>query len=802
MGKDFMFTITNIMLEILKDRNWDDESCGIKREIMNFFSGTLSFRSKGETSNSATRVMKVLEVSAGLLTDAKEPYMKGLILEDVVSVENTSNVYHLVLSILLFYEEVFACGRYKKLANKVMGDLMKLLLFYIQLSENEIDQYTLKPDDLVEDDMSFSSVRSQCLHILEDMCVYDELQKSFESAIFPIIQEQLQEAQALKAQGNKCWWKLQEACYYVISCKQETMMNCVNKSVGSNEILNFLSTIIIPDMSSDIPFLAGRSITVLSSFSSLLPEDDLTKLVDLMISHITPEGSEVLRIFSVRALYNMYEDYNEDDEAAFNVVMRSRIAAVFAACLNTLLSVEECLLDIMFELTTLLISHQPQVCVQHETVLMQSMLAIIKLNVCNLMFKTNFEAIFNIIGPLGLCVEPIKQVWLPYIVEVLNSGESTFEECELALEILSCVVRHAKDPFNKFLVDSCFPVLLGSIRRSTDTTMYLIATECIRAYLRSSSKYIREFTDESGLSGIEIVYNLMMHLLNPQNGEGSIIYLGRLVSAFLLEFSPVMGAEQIDSVLKGTLSMLHACKTPTGTTAMLSVFIHLMHEDAPGTVNYLRSMNVQMEGGKSALQYVLSGILNDSSIYINKYEIVSLYVAIGNLLGYALESADQELAAIVVPGDQVDTKAIGDGVQTRSKATVVYQDEQLYVRMFKLILRELKRQYELRDRCEEDDIEEEDDVSDGWESESDEEDFGDGGIELLEDMVGGFLDGEDEIDPEEVINAKLVKLDLVELLEGMAARVAALDVYKSFFLPRLSTSEVLIVTKLLSKATN
>ena len=84
--------------------------------------------------------------------------------------------------------------------------------------------------------------------------------------------------------------------------KKKSLINCINESFISNEIMTLLSNVVVHDKHSAIPILTVRFLEMLSCLSGWLPVKHLEHLIDVMLSHVTSLGIEVVRLSSVNGL--------------------------------------------------------------------------------------------------------------------------------------------------------------------------------------------------------------------------------------------------------------------------------------------------------------------------------------------------------------------------------------------------------------------------------------------------------------------------------------------------------------------
>ena len=742
---DFLFNFTiQVVLKKLKN---NQETWDLKIKLMSFLTETLMYKCNLNKTKNTERIVEIVSTIWEILKEAKEPYLNGFIKDD--NSHGSCSIYLFVKSILMFVEDMFECGKYNKLVKESMKEMVSLLLFYLQLTDDEVEMFTENPDKLIEDDDSATTVRTQCLHILENSCEAGPLSKSFKSVIFPVIQEQIGIAAELKKAGNSKWWRLQEACYYVISCKQDTMLKCIDRVVGKNEILMFLFNLVIPDLSCDIALLACRAILVCSSFSSLLPDKDVTQLVSLLLPNLNAPKHEIMQIFAIRAFYMIFEGYKP------NQALDAYIEPVFKACLSFVNTVEEEVTkERMFELIVVMIKIKPEMTQPYQMPLMNCMLKIIDTTQCDMLLKIYCEEIFNLIGPLGLCVDGIKQLWLPYITSLLSldkPDDSGFYE--FSISILSCIARYAKPPFNLHLVNTCFPYILKAVNvGEDDASVYVGACECIRAFLRSSSTCVSEYKNDQGQNGIQIIFNILVKVLNDSSeaGEGIKALIGKLLSAFVLNYSNVLASTETDALLKLTLSNMSATKIPTEMESLAGVFVHLFYSNTQGAVEYLSNISLDdSHGYKNALEYVVCTLCEIHPGFLSKYDKKASLITMFKILEFGLSTNNQILNNITTKGDEIHLKSIRTRSATK-KVPMQYTTVPLYIKLYKFLLQEIQNLLEDEDL-------EEDYVTDESDDDYSEED------NFLGDLSFDGYDDDDN-EEEEVIDPNIMNVDLKQFL--------------------------------------
>ena len=701
--EDFLLNLTRILLEIVNGRKLDNDSCNVTFEFFNFFSVTLSSHRDRKSIPSTARVREVLQAGIKVLNDDKKLYTNGLysILVDDTCKIDTSKLYDMVKSILIFIDAfIHQYCYYTMLITEMKNDVFGFLIFYVQFSDSEVRRNLLEPD---ENDLPPYSLRELCSETIKYMCGPVEVASLFKDAIFSLIHEQLQTAQNLKAQGNTGWWKLHEACYNVLSSNEETTMRCVISKRGSSEIVNFISTFVIPDMSSSMMLLAKGSISAFNMFIELINDNELFQLIDVMLAHVTEEGDEMLRTSNIHALTVLYEDYNDEDQTHFFATLHSRGALVFEACLDTLHVIRSTDIVNSLSLISLLIATDPLLCLNHQMKLMQKLLDVSIGDFRDQEFIVHFSKVFSKTITAGLCVEAIKVTWLPYVVRVLNNSAAESDDMQLACGVLSCLVLHAEDSFKKLLVNECFEALIDYAETSLD------ARNCLGIYLNNASDHLNSRKDGFGTTYQELVYNLIINLFtNSESSSDKLSFssLCRLASGFLEQFRSTMEESSVYILLQVLLSRLKSLQAASPeAAAVTSVFVCMINADVNSTIRYLRSITYNSVDERTAFEEVLVGIQMSVKHCTSRNDTLPLYGAVACLLSYAAK-----------PANEAYFLSIYVNVQDPNENVIWY--------LFKLALNKLKQHYEAdgqnkREIGYQDDHEEVDDLSDDLDTDVD-----------------------------------------------------------------------------------
>lgn len=235
----------------------------------------------------------------------------------------------MILQMFEFIHDVIECGKFRALLRNVLGDLIYIIIVYMQITEEQVENWSADPEKFVQDEDEQSvdySVRVSAQDVLAmvGQCV---------DKVTPALQDALSRhycaAEQEKNNSNRNWWKIHEACMLAVS-GLEFVIEGKKSEVKFNltEYLNVCKTLMSTvDVS---PFLTGRCLCLLSLFSTsdIYNVPLLTELLEMTCVNLAAEKPIVVRICSVRAV-QYFCDNLKDSAAEKKETVLGKLGALF-----------------------------------------------------------------------------------------------------------------------------------------------------------------------------------------------------------------------------------------------------------------------------------------------------------------------------------------------------------------------------------------------------------------------------------------------------------------------------------------
>lgn len=223
--------------------------------------------------------------------------------------EDESNDYQtLILQIFELINSVIESRKFKSIIKEVLTDLTYITILYVQMTNEQVENWTDDTEKFVEDedeDGSDFSIRVSAHDVLLNLGT--EYQNKFLPCLSEAITKHVSVADAEQAAGNPNWWKIHEACMLAVGSFANLILE---KKTGFNltEYLNLVKNLMHIELS---PFLSGRCLWVITRFvhSDIFSSQMLNEILDAIQSSFGQERSMVLRISAIR--YNFIFHHNE-----------------------------------------------------------------------------------------------------------------------------------------------------------------------------------------------------------------------------------------------------------------------------------------------------------------------------------------------------------------------------------------------------------------------------------------------------------------------------------------------------------
>lgn len=236
--------------------------------------------------------------------------------------DELANFNTMILQIIEFIHSLVERGKFKAAIKVVLADLIYIMIVYMQITAEQIEQWSDDPEQFVNDDyqeeVMDGTVRTSSHDVLQN------IESEFGGKVLPAFSEALTRhinvAEAEKTSGSPYWWKIHEASIMAVGTYRSLIVEREGK-FDFSQYLNYVKNLMSCDTSS--PYLMSRCLWVLSRFASsnLFTKEMLDVVLNAIQSSLAEDKPLNLRIYAVRSIYELCESLKEsnDDKRALTV---------------------------------------------------------------------------------------------------------------------------------------------------------------------------------------------------------------------------------------------------------------------------------------------------------------------------------------------------------------------------------------------------------------------------------------------------------------------------------------------------
>ncbi|RWS09017.1 Importin-9-like protein [Dinothrombium tinctorium] len=587
----------------------------------------------------------------------------------------------LIFSIFDFVSILVENSKSRKLIKQGITDLLYYIFLYMQITDEQIQCWSVNPDQFVEDedDDSFSyTVRQSALDVLLSLArEYEEnespkenelFQASFIAALKKLFEESNQQRANPK---NNWWWKLQESGFFALGSLSESILLTMKQNSSlSMEFRNMLDRLVLTtDQNS--PFLFGRSLWTAARFAPIMNEGVLDRFLEATVNSLVDQ-SPVIKIYGLRSAFNFCVHLKESNQVN---LIRSYLPAMLEATISIGNQYSTEVLALSLETVSVLISMDKNFSASVENKVCPLAIATFLRYSSDPVLISITQEIFKELSKNDLCINLLQQRIIPTLLSILNPSQLTPAVQTLqpvAMDILTTIVRNSSVPLSDALINQAFPAVATCILSTADDNATLQnGGECMRAFVSKATDQIAAYRDsENRRDGMSLVLQVCLHILDPRVNETCAAFVGSLIFVTINKASPYIGNDNIHLLLRSVLSKLQTSETLSVVQGLIMVFAHLINHNLPTVLDFLSSLPGP-SGSQSALEFVLTQWLNRQHLFYGAYENKVSIMALCKLLEHSIVNSNNQdeklnLNLIRVPGDPISNDS--PGIKTRAKS--------------------------------------------------------------------------------------------------------------------------------------
>lgn len=722
----------------------------------------------------------------------------------------------LIFSLFEFVSVLTESARSRKMVKQGMSDLIYYILMYIQITDEQVQVWSINPDQFVEDedDDSFSfSVRLAAQDVLLSLSTEfeegedKESNEAFRAAFIEAVIRHFTESNDVKrsqsANNNNShnnWWKIQESCLFALGSLSESFVEVVQANGPlADHVRDILHTVLVADFLTGSVFFAGRCLWTAARFTPIMTPDVINQFLRITVTSFS-NPSPIIKISATRATYSFCSHLSDSGQQS---LMQPYLPAILDGLLGIGIQFSSEVLALVLETLCLMCTMDPEFTAGNEHKISPLAIATFIRNSSDPVLISCCQNIFKELCKNDKCASLLQARLGPTINSILSPPEPSETATTLqpaALDILTAMARSSPLPLSDILMQLFCSAVTCILSTSDDNACLQNGGECIRAYVSRATQQVMSVRVDGERNGAQMVMHVCMHLLDPRVGESCSAFVGRLVSISIGKAAAILGPDNVHLLLRSVLSKLQTAETLSVIQSLVMVFAHLIHYEMQTVLDFLSSIPGPT-GSKSALQFLLTLWLSRQHLFFGSYEKKVSILALGKLLQHSVlnSSGDSSLNLnmIQVPGDPI----LDEGIQTRSKTKCVEKWTQVpcSVKILKCLLAEVENLQEQRETCsqdgDEDEDEDEDSIDDAEQASPSgklSSSFASGGHDEDWDEEDDY--DEDEVDEDELLEIK--EMNLTNYLSDFIRSFKQTSFYNEF-LCHLNESEQKLMQSML-----
>eukprot|EP00117_Sycon_ciliatum_P025680 scpid22203/ scgid1813/ Importin-9; Importin-9a; Importin-9b; Ran-binding protein 9 len=568
-------------------------------------------------------------------------------------------------------------------------------LYYMQMTNEDIETWTMEINTYVEDEdeetLSYS-VRLGAKDLLMQMLDpgFDtHLTKDAPFALWKSIEKLYSQLAKPDQAEDPNRWKYFEVIAAILTIHSPDLMQHQELAQRVVPLLEIMKANFQLGNSPD--FLVGRIMEFQASVCQFLADGIVTAALHHTAVAISQKERPVLQVHACKAVAQYC--------TTLRAVKRSNLFTPSVASLATaLLSMIEgsgtYMLQLGLETLVLVLSMSPETtaacCHQITDLSVQLFVAFSQDHVL-------VDTVKDLIGLMAenpACIQVLHTNALPVLTRILSSEVQPMLMAA-TLDLLGPIVRHTPAPLPDALIRECVHIGMLIINTDDESIMHN-GSECLRAFASAAGEQLATWPPNESPKALDVIVLATCQLLHPSRPENSAMFVGRLVCILSLKLRDHL-TPKLNDILRSVLGKLQQVQKDINVQSLITVFARLLEFHLTDVVSFLS--NTCGPDGKSALQFVLTRWCASQSHFFSAYEKTVCVFGLCHLLRYGLNSGDQRLQELTVPGDEIFSA--DEGIRTRSKTKSVPRQVTIIpvlVKIFKLLLNEMTYQFELNKR--------------------------------------------------------------------------------------------------------
>lgn len=349
----------------------------------------------------------------------------------------------MILQIFELIHSIAESKKFKGLIKDVVGDIIYVLILYMQMTEEQIQSWSEDSEKFVEDEDEEGvdySIRTSGQDIL--MRLGEEFEGKFLEGLTDAITKHVALADAERNSGRPFWWKTHEAAMLAIGTLAIKDLILTNDKFNLQEYLNLVKGLIGYQVS---PFLLGRCICTLSKYiktESCAPH--FGDAINTTIASIAADKPITLRIAAVRAIYNFCSNLKdtENERKAFLV---TKLEVFIDGILQMIPEAQSTLMGLLLESLSEVLSFDVNFTASTAPRVIPVVQDLFLKYYDDRYILEHVQDILKIWSQNQFCLQALQDKVVPTLINMLNlnSDQTSSPLQDIALDILETIVKYS-----------------------------------------------------------------------------------------------------------------------------------------------------------------------------------------------------------------------------------------------------------------------------------------------------------------------------------------------------------------------
>lgn len=433
------------MIHGLTVPNGPTSSFALKTEILRVFTFLISDMPKFVHPLMPTLLPPIWS----LLTQMADIYIKSIVNNGEVDHfggddEEKSDFVKMILQIFELVHSIAENKKFKPLVKGVIADLIYVLILYMQITEEQIQEWSDDSEKFVEDEDEEGvdySIRTSGQDIL--LRLGEEFEEKFLVGLTEAITKLVALSDAERNSGRPNWWKTHEATMLAVGASDFKDLILTHDQFNLQEYLHLLVKGLMGYQVS--PFLIGRCIVTASKYietESCAPH--FGDIINTTIASISADKPMTLRISAVRAIYSFCDNL-KDGENERKAFLITKLDVFLDGILQIIPEAQTTLMGLLLETLGELLSFDVNFTASTAPRIIPMVQGFFLKFYDDRFILEHVQDILKIWSQNPFCLQPLQDKMIPTLVNMLNAtGDQLHAPLQdIALDVLETIVKYS-----------------------------------------------------------------------------------------------------------------------------------------------------------------------------------------------------------------------------------------------------------------------------------------------------------------------------------------------------------------------